>query len=95
MAAYGWLQAVRPDQGQPRPAGVRPCMRMDGTAMQRRRMATRGDHAPELGGPRLSTHTNFKAPIKTKRFNLEPSHLHYSKEGTLGYQQQLQHDTPS
>ena len=54
-----------------------------------------GDRAPGANQPETSTCTNFKAPVKTKRFNLEPSHLHYSKEGILGYQQELQHDTPS
>ena len=86
MAAYGWLQAVRLDQGYPRPASVRPCTSAHGTAVQRHRMATRGDHAPEPGGPRLSTCMNFKPHVKTKQINLEPVHLHYSKEGTLGYQ---------
>ena len=38
---------------------------------------------------------DFKAFETTTQLIQSPNHLHYSKEGTLGYQQELQHDAPS
>ena len=55
----------------------------------------RGDHVHGTNLPNAVSCTNFKASIATKLLMLTLNRLHYAKEGLLGYQFELKHDTTS
>ena len=57
--------------------------------------AALGGRAHSTRQPEAVSCTNFKATIKTKLLKLKLNRLHYAKEGLLGYQPELKHDTTS
>ena len=55
----------------------------------------RGDRGHVANLPETVSCTNFKMSIATKLLRLTLNRLHYAKEGLLGYQSELKHDTTS
>ena len=82
-----------PERGQLRPANAWPrvCLRAPSATMSRPLgmvIASSQEKQPEN-----TLCMDFKAFETTTQLIQSPNHLHYSKEGTLGYQQELKNDT--
>ena len=78
-----WLAVASLGQAQ---AGLaNPAWRHGVTSRDAAMCAARGGRAHGANHPEIVTCTNFKAPVKTKRMILEPSHLHHAQESILGY----------
>ena len=87
-----WL-VMRPECGQLWPTSARPRVRLHAPSATTSRSL--GMVIPSSREKQLENTLcmDFKAFKTTTQLIQSPNHLHYSKEGTLGYQQELKNDT--